>query len=299
MYAMANQPHTRSQAPTDGPRAVWMALLRRVHSSWLSGRPVPMRFRDKRCARDLPRQTQRFAAFTLIELLVVIAIIALLAALLLPVLSRAKNDGRLTACRNNLRQIGLGLSLYASETGIYPYEGLWTWNPSSGSFWAEAIEPYTGSPWTNALYKCPSGPFPSDMGDVSATSWGFPRGSYGYNAVGSGGLATPPSLMLGLGDFYVPNNPTRKNRIVREQQVLVPSDMISLADTASSFYYLLPPWSVVTNHLESTIAHNPGVNVSFCDGHVTYMRLSDYLAPTDAARRRWNIDHQPHPETFP
>ena len=54
-------------------------------------------------------------AFTLIELLVVIAIIALLAALLLPVLGRAKEAGRGAACLSNLRQIGVALQLYIQE----------------------------------------------------------------------------------------------------------------------------------------------------------------------------------------
>jgi len=56
-------------------------------------------------------------AFTLIELLVVMVIIALLIGLLLPALSRAKEEARKTQCRSNLRQIGLALMLYTNDNG--------------------------------------------------------------------------------------------------------------------------------------------------------------------------------------
>ncbi len=64
------------------------------------------------------------SAFTLVELLVVMAIISVLAALLLPVLRNAVDDARAVACMNNLRQVNVGIHLYADEFGgRLPYIG--------------------------------------------------------------------------------------------------------------------------------------------------------------------------------
>jgi prepilin-type N-terminal cleavage/methylation domain-containing protein len=145
-------------------------------------------------------------AFTLIELLVVIAIITILAALLLPALSRAKEQGDSTVCKNNLRQMGIALANYTGDYKVYPlfeYERYVSPTLIANPFWYDELQPYTGSTMntnvyagmadsTSQLYLCPS----YARAVVSVPIWNNAFtdlwkvfGAYGYNEYGVGGLS--------------------------------------------------------------------------------------------------------------
>jgi prepilin-type N-terminal cleavage/methylation domain-containing protein len=85
-------------------------------------------------------------AFSLVELLVVVAIIATLMGLLLPAVQKARAAAAATACKNNLRQIGLALQQYHDQVGAFPI-GCLEWRPTATSTgrqlaWSAFLLPY-------------------------------------------------------------------------------------------------------------------------------------------------------------
>ena len=273
------------------------------------------------------RNSGRDEGFTLIELLVVIAVIAILASILLPALSGAKSKAREVACMSNMRQIGLGMTLFVNDTGHYPVYNL---DPSASlemTYWADALESYTGGDWTNKLYRCPD----YKGFTLEGNNDGALLGSYGYNANGT--KFTPSRYGLGgtLAKIFLEDElDDLAGGILRikESMVRSPSDMIALGDAHlvwtpagmmaalygdayakenfsgmglldinSRYGVQRPSWPGSEGIKDATnLRHRDRYNISFTDGHVETIQSQTLFRQDHDTLKRWNNDNESHAE---
>ncbi|MPM71820.1 hypothetical protein SDC9_118791 [bioreactor metagenome] len=200
-------------------------------------------------------------AFTLIELLVVIAIIAILAAMLLPALSAARERARAARCTANLKQIGLGYTMYAGDNQDFmPPVVKYAGNTNSTTYVYCLMAQYDISGNT---FSCPSGSgfdryvyenMDGEWARNHADNAGYTYPHYGFNwMLSDARFISKPYLLGGIA------NPAKT--------ILLADDYYASATVNLGYVWLY--YSFQTSNWGCLDARHGGVvNVLFADGHV-------------------------------